>query len=277
MKKLLINGCSMVAGDAISWHNYYPDVDWNDYISVRKSHPVYTHDEITKMYVKYAFELRRLENLGGQLGKNLGFEVVDLSEDGNSNHNICMTTISYLSELSPEERKNYHVFIGWTEITRRLISDKGVYSNITIGHLSLPSFKHLNNYIKETIINRSDIDHLLDYFHNVISLQNYLKANNISYTFWNPLISIENIMYLVELLEQNKHPVNPYKHKLHFDRKDWITFGEEHPWLATETGTLWMRNRNTCLISETNMHPNLETITEFSKKVAEHIRTAILS
>ena len=104
-----------------------------------------------------------------------------------------MSTISFLEELSVQERKNYHVCIGWSEISRRLAwnPETNSFHNLNIYQLDSPHSAYFYTFIKENIINRDDIDHIMNYFHNIVSLQNYLKANDITYTFWNTLNHIK--------------------------------------------------------------------------------------
>ena len=45
-KKLLFNGCSMTAGDEITWDKHYPDIDWWENIYLTKPHAEYTKDQI---------------------------------------------------------------------------------------------------------------------------------------------------------------------------------------------------------------------------------------
>jgi len=274
-KKLLFNGCSMVAGDAVTWSNYYPDIDWFDHTHFsRKSHPKYTADEIEIMRLNYVHNLRKTDNLAGQVSKLTELVVDDISIDGNSNQNICMSTIGFLSELSQEERQTYHVCIGWSEHTRRTEweTDHGTFYNINIGHLEATCHANFHNYIKEAIVNRTDIDHTLNYFHNLITLQSYLKSNNITYTFWSTLTGPVSNNIIFQLEKKSVTNLIPYQHKLLFDKKDWLVFNEayEYPWI----GPCWNIEKKSW-ISDKNKHPNLETVIEFSKKVAEHVLTSI--
>ena len=48
MKTVLLNGCSFVAGDAVTWDTYFPDIDWMTHIYSRRLHPNYSSKEIWK-------------------------------------------------------------------------------------------------------------------------------------------------------------------------------------------------------------------------------------
>lgn len=268
-KKILFNGCSMTAGDAVTWDNYYPDVDFILHTHLKQPHPKYSLMEIHEMYWNYITNLRPLDNLSGQVHKLTGYDCTDLSEDGNSNQNIAMTTISFLSQLSPEERKNYHVCVGWSALARKTCwnsKEKNFY-NISPLTVRANGFEYFHNYIKEGLINLSNIDHVTDYFSNIVLLQSYLKANNITYTFWNTLAYVE-LPWVNALNNFNKHKkIIPYKHELLFDNQDWIAFrGSKQPWLDD----IWSAN-STKIISKDNLHPNLEEVIKLANQITEKI------
>lgn len=268
-KKLLFNGCSMTAGDALTWDKHYPDIDW---FNIRDTkHPKYSIDEMQAFFLNYRADLRILDNLGSHVGKLTGKSVVDLSDDGNCNQNICMTTIQFLEELSTQERKNYHVCIGWSAISRRMAWEPNLneFVNLTIGELDHVNKIYFHQYIKESMINRADADHIINYFHNIVSLQNYLKANAITYTFWNTLNHINCNLEI--LYTGNNKKIIPYKHKIMFNQTDWLSFDDcKYPWL----GLPWSLTTLYKGISKKNNHPNLESVIELAKKVAAHISTA---
>ena len=278
-KKLLFNGCSMTAGDEITWDKHYPDIYWWENIYLNKQHAEYTKDQIHLCYLNYTTNLRKHDNLSRQVSKLTGLVTEDLAEDGNSNQNICMSTISFLSVLTPEERKNYHVCIGWSSLARKTCWDPEFsnFVNLNINHLSSPNPNHtkFQNYVKEVLINGTDIDHTLEYFHNVIALQSYLKANEVTYTFWNTLITVPPLVKSILSKPTDIAEVTiPFKHELLFDKKDWISFEKDDiPWIENHW-TLYLLN-TTFTLSKVNRHPNLETVIEFSKKVATQIARSI--
>ena len=211
----------MTSGDALTWDKHYPDIDWFNFTYIK--HPKYSEHEIHAFFLNYRTNLRTLDNLGGQVGKLTGKSVVDLSDDGNCNQNICMTTIQFLAELSTQERKNYHVCIGWSERARRMAwdPDSNTFINLNIYELDHVNKIYFHQYIKESIINRSDADHIINYFHNIVSLQNYLKANDITYTFWNTLNHIKFNLNLIQDTNNHNKNIIPYKQKIMFNQTDW--------------------------------------------------------
>jgi len=273
-KKLLFNGCSMTAGDAVTWGHYYPDIDFGSHVFRKNPHPKYDPYEIGEMYLNYITNLRKHDNLAGQINKLTGCDCTDISEDGNSNQNICMTTIRFLSELSLEERKNYHVCIGWSSLGRKVVYDPEVnnFYNVNLHCIDIEHYKNIHNYIKEAIINRSDIDHVLDYFHNIISLQSYLSANNITYTFWNTLVYVKDD-WLDTINNIRNVKIVPYKHDLLFDKRTWISFDstKEQPW----KDDMWAHQTRDQVISKDNLHPNLEAVINLAKLITDRIRTMI--
>ena len=62
-KKLLFNGCSMIAGDAITWTKYYPDVEWGISLYHGNPHPKYSYNELIEKHNNYIYNLRRIDNL----------------------------------------------------------------------------------------------------------------------------------------------------------------------------------------------------------------------
>jgi hypothetical protein len=274
-KKLLFNGCSMTAGDAITWDKHNPDIDWWENLYLNKPHADYNMDQLRVLLNNYTENLRSHDNLSGQVGKLTGLEVKDISLDGNSNQNICISTISFLSELTLEERKNYHVFVGWTSLARKVCwnAEFSQFSNLNTHHLDASNYTYFSNYIKEVLINGTDMDHTLEYFHNVIALQSYLKANGVTYTFCNTMIEIPSTVLDI-LSKPIFNKVNPFKHELLFDKKDWISFEkDDFPWIENYWKSYIIKPVHT--ISEVNTHPNLETVIKFSKTVAAQIAISI--
>ena len=112
----------------------------------------------------------------------------------------------------------------------------------------------------------------MNYFHNIVSLQNYLKANDITYTFWNTLNHIKPTV-LANIKNYKYVKIKPYQHEVIFNQKDWLSFDDSaysaYPWL----GLPWSLTTLDKTISEKNLHPNLEAIIELAKKVVAHIST----
>jgi hypothetical protein len=255
----------MVAGDAVTWDVHYPDIDWDKHIYGRINHDTYSNQEIEQKRMNYMINLRKPDNLPGQVGKILGLPVDDLSVDGNTNQNICMTTISFLSKLSIEERKQCHVCIGWTELSRRTKwnPNRNEFFNLNV-HSKHDFF---SNYVKEVIFKSHEMDHSMNYLNNVITLQSYLISNDITYTFWNSLGTIKNIMSFKPMWQ-----ILPYQHELLFDKNDWLLFEDtEYPWCGNNFWEFQLSTNHNSFISNTNKHPNLKTVIDFSNKVANHV------
>ena len=151
------------------------------------------------------------------------------------------------------------------------LSNNKSFINLNISEIDSIHKIYFHQYIKESMINRHDIDHIMNYFHNIVSLQNYLKANDITYTFWNTLNDIKPAV--LENIKNYKHfKIKPYQHEVIFNQEDWLLFGDsEHPWLGPPWS--WSLLSLDKQISEKNRHPNLEAIIELAKKVVAHIST----
>lgn len=275
MKKILINGCSFTAGDAVTWHIHHPDIDWLKYIIQRKLHPVYSSKKIEACYNEYKLQLRKLDNIGGQLAKLLNTSVIDISLDGNSNDNISISTIGFLSKLKPEERKKYHVCIGWTEFTRRIrwIQRYGRFHNLHHGHIIDKKYILEKQFITEAIINSNDLDHLLNFLNNVILLENYLKNNDISYTFWKSLGISYNIAYvnLVSAVDNAVVDCNLFFHNNLMDASRWMPFDDNPlPWLGRAWSDI-VDADDQWIDKESNCHPNLLAIKKIAEQLSRHI------
>jgi len=189
MKKLLINGCSFVAGDAIVWHEYRMSLG-QEYASVPWETASVTHNSL---YQQYRHEYRPKFNMGAKLIENLGWtDKVDLSDDGSSNDMISMKTIAYLLSIPEEERQQFHVCVGWTSVMRlmKYVKTANVYANLHINHFGQtdhPMVKELHNYIRYCLVEAYDEDFSMNYIKNVILLESFLRSNNITYTFFRSL------------------------------------------------------------------------------------------
>jgi len=279
MKKILLNGCSFVAGDALTWDMHYPNINWIKHIFQGKLHPIYSAKQIEEFRMHYSNNLRPADNLKGQLEKLLTVSVTDLSVDGNSNDNIAMSTIGFLNKLSVKDRQQYHVCIGWTELTRRLkwLEKDKVFFNMHLSHLNHKAYKEYSGFIKESIINPHNLDHFYNFCRNVLLLQSYLKLNNISYTFWRNLgneLDIDELNLLYSRVG-DRNDYFPFNHTECFDKADWINFNDnQYPWLADAWGVTINETRQ--FVSHDNCHPNLESVKNFSLIVADKIKDSVL-
>lgn len=274
MKKILLNGCSFTAGDAVSWDKHHPDIDWNKYIFNKKLHPTYSSKQISSFMHEYTTTLRQTDNLKGQLTNLLNTTVVDISMDGNSNDNIALATIGFLSKLSPEEQREYHVCVGWTELTRRVrwLHDTNNFFNIHVYHINLEERKYEHPFIKEVIVNSHEFDHLVNYLTNIIMLESYLKANGISYTFWKSLglCYDRNSIYHPKSVHDNASKYSFFTYNNVIEPNHWLTFDDEPmPWL----GTPWVDvlSETKSFIDRHNHHPNLDAVKKLSVQLANQI------
>jgi hypothetical protein len=276
MKTLLFNGCSFTAGDEIVYKEYCEftrwDGDWGK--------P--TEGQLTA-YRDYKENFRPKYNMSAICANMLGTTVVDLSQDGNSNYSIALRTVNYINLLSSSEKENLHVCVGWTEPVRRARWCKKPFNCLSNIHAMMydnPFFSEHRDYIKSVLIDGDDIDHLIDYIQNLIMLENYLKTNKITYTFWRALggrVPEQNILDLRSEFILNKD----------------ISLDEN--WLSFRTGNLanslslrsnyvkeqhfryldysWQSGMSSInYISPRNSHPNKLTIEELSNRIVSHIQ-----
>lgn len=275
MKKLIVNGCSFVAGDALVWDQYiqeqgYPYISWEEIISKSRN------DFLEKIYFEYTLDYRKKQNLPAIISNFLNTTVTDLSLDGNSNDSISFETIQYLFTLPEKERQNYHIIIGWTAPSRNIKYSKKINSFINL-HIGLLDFKNefteeLKDYIIATTGKGYDEDHYLGYIKNIIMLESFLKANNCTYTFYRSLGWENDISFPIHSCLPN------FKYSefdgQYSDNNCWYQF-ESNKGLAltgSSIATEYLHNQPHNMVTEKNGHPNLKTITEFSKKLVEHIK-----
>lgn len=290
MKKIILNGCSWVAGDEILWAQFLiennqnpdsPDMQWNND----------KHTLIFKeLQNKYRTLYRGERNQGGMLSKELNTEVIDLSQDGNSNDNIALSTISKILTISKENRHNYHVIVGWTVKERRLLHIDNCWENVHISHCN----KETGNWPKwrqrlaAVMLEETDADWYINYFKNLIMLENFLKINNVTYTFYRSLGS-KNEFYNFSINKQR----DVFKIKLFnnlpqhsqirlesltpesIDSSNWLTFYEHDKdiGLASDSWTKYMQKEFDFqwYIREDNRHPNLTATQKLVEIIKDHL------
>jgi len=273
-----------MAGDEIAWEQYCLEtkgriLKWRDYWSDKER----TEDN-QKFLDHYRYTYRRQYNLPMATAIQLGCDRVDISEDGNSNDNIALSTISYLLNRPIEERKQYHVCIGWTSTCRFIKYIEGVsnsynshYSNLHVTHVGgehcQPELRRIQYYIDASFRALSDEDLWLNFVKNVMLLESFLINNGITYTFYKALGTINDVRSI--------GPFEPFKFVIPNDKvtndSNWYNFKplhyeeSKHPyendsWTTTvlEFGDYW--------VSEENTHPNLKAVGDFSKDLANFIR-----
>jgi hypothetical protein len=289
MKTIILNGCSWVAGDGIQWEQFLqengydvndPELSWK-YEGKRPA----LNEKLCKEYRLW----RPQFNQGGMLKNELKTEVIDLSQDGNSNDNICMTTINQVLSIPVEDRHNYHVIVGWTIKERKLLHIKDWHwYNVHIAHVEQQSEKweiHKPRIIG-AILEETKHDWYLNYIKNVMFLETFLKLNKVSYTFYRSLGSTDEFYEL-----DSKKVYNSFKINLTevsdkniilnnllpsiSDSANWLTFFEEekHNSLASHSWTRYMQKTFTWQwhISADNKHPNIKATTMLVDIIKNHL------
>lgn len=217
MKKILLNGCSFVAGDDIAW----------DY----ESNGPWPGNNLEKSEF-YKNNIRPQKNLKGQLNTRLSTDVYDLSEDGNNNTKIALTTYGFLERQLAAEKKDIHVCIGWTERSRQSLWSKSNNTFVTVNFAMLEHNKKLaktqkwsenvtndfENWLTPYLINNHEVNDILKDLMIIFFLENFLKSQGITYTFWNALNHPVNLNYINEAEKYfNLNLMNLT------DRKMWLT------------------------------------------------------
>lgn len=274
MKKIILNGCSWVAGDEIVWDKFCIEKGLGNlsyYSTVNESH-------LNNLRSEYRTSFRPKFNQAGILSNILNTEVIDLSRDGNSNDSISMTTINYLLGIPRDERKNYHVIIAWSILTRKLLYLKhsGGWDCVHLNNLY-----HKDHETKMRIINsltsNEPPDWYLNYFINVFLLQNYLELNNITYTFYRSLGNKGEFFnekgFMVDLynnLQVNIQNLTPQS----IDNSNWLTFNEnEDLGFVSDSWTEYCYKHfgNTWYIRDDNKHPTLNCTTLLCEKIKNYL------
>jgi len=284
MKKIILNGCSWVAGDEIAWDLfcYEKNLIDEDYKTFNDRY----HNTPTKsLYTEYKEVFRKNYCQAAYLEKYLNTEVVDLSSDGNSNDTICISTINYILGIPAEERKNYHVIIGWTLLQRLLMFLQPHWENIHVSHVDSKRLAKFKDRIMNTVIIPFNEDWYLNYVKNVLLLENFLFANNITFTFYRSLGTHSEICHknfvndlalkikLPDELHSGIRLSNLTPSKL--SSNNWLTFYPEHQnfGICSDSWTRYMEEHFTgqWMISTKNKHPNRKFTEKLSKIISDFI------
>jgi hypothetical protein len=220
---------------------------------------------------------RKQFNLPAIISNILGCDRIDMSHDGKSNESITIETIAYLNGLTKEERKNHHVIIGWTCISRILkySPTQKIFLNLTAQHYSEhtedPAKTELKEHIKAQILGGDDQDFILDYIRNVMLLENYLISNNITYTFYRAL---DDGLYKFKNIGPFDHFSNV---KLNVERctnhTNWYKFNEHN--ITPINGLGWNMlffNKSDHWVNHLNSHPGFLAINDFSPRLADFVK-----
>ena len=277
MKTLLFNGCSFMAGDELVWDNYCiskgrPVIDWNTFWLQN-----YRNPETNEFVKEYRFDYRRLHNLPMAVATHLASSRIDISEDGNSNDSIAISTIAYLLSKTSEERKQFHVCIGWSSNSRFLkyIDSINSFTNIHVNHVGgghgQLELRDLQDYIDIVFTKNTDEDFWLNYVKNIMLLENFLISNGITYTFYRALGGNG------ESRDLKTFP--PFDFDLPStaitNHSNWYSFQTSEDigrWpIKQNSWTSTIVSEESQWISANNRHPNLKAVTIFSAQLADFI------
>lgn len=267
MKTILLDGCSFVAGDAIAWDIFKPEQSWKSFLMSEKAEWT---EEFAKTKTDYV-SFRKLHNLGGQLGKITGAKIIDLAIDGSANRYTAMRVISHLSRLPSDERKNYHVCIGWSGFRRYYKWAKAVNRYVTLHHITANNshaltdiHKELGEYLNSLLLYNYDTDLVLNYVCDIMFLENFLIANDVTYTFWRS-IGDEVVPHVA-----NEATCQVGNKGEFTDHKRWLTLVEgEVAWRGSTWHNLLTPND---FVYDNNQHPNLSAATKMATLISTHIQ-----
>lgn len=272
-----------MAGDEVAWDQYCLEkrgclLKWRDFFSDKQRSV-----EDNQFMFDYRLEYRRLHNLPMKVATELGLERVDISEDGRSNDDIALSTIGYLINLPPEERKQYHVCIGWTSISRFIkyvgntpSNFKPQFYNLHNNHVGgvhkQLELSNIQSYIDISFRALTDEDFWLAFVRNIMLLENFLINNEITYTFYKALGTANDVRII--------GPFPPFDPVIPSDKVTndscWYNFKKakvsEHPyendsWCSTVIE--YPMNH----ISKENGHPNLKAVNLFAIALSNFIRS----
>jgi hypothetical protein len=281
MKKLLINGCSFVAGDEVVWDQYLKSLGKDQDRSISWGTVSNSHNDIYQQYIN---DYRPKFNLGSKLIENLGWaDKIDLSDDGSSNDMISIKTIAYLMSIPEKDRQQFHVCIGWTSVSRLMKYTKyaNVYINLHVNHFGLkgnPTVDELSNYIRYSLVEAYDEDFAMNYVKNVILLESFLKANNITYTFFRSLGTQHDFKQDDFKPFNEYNPQNPHFAKDRISNiSNWYSFLDKRDVNTYEPmyGISWCDStvlRKPNMLLPNNGHPNMNAVLDLAKPLSNFIK-----
>ena len=276
MKTLLFNGCSFMAGDELVWKQYQKEfnketVPWFN----KENQPLSLTDvEFRNEYVEY----RKRFNLPAVISRNLGCEKIDLSRDGKSNEMIAVETIAYINTIDKEERKNYHVIIGWSSLSRimKYSKESKLFVDLTAGHYDKhnedPAKNALKEHIKVRILGGDDEDFILDYVKHIMLLENYLIANHVSYTFYRGLDDTTFDFKTIGPLGYQSNSKLQIKDCTNHGHWYKFTDNQQTPINGVGWGSEFF-----CMphkwVTPLNSHPGIEYVNDFAMRLSNFIKT----
>jgi hypothetical protein len=278
-KKIIFNGCSFMAGDEIAWEQYRKEVGngltWDQFCSIEQ---VKTNTD-REYWDNYQNIYKRNYNLPQFVINSLGLNVdnkIDISTDGKSNDMISISTINYILNIPPEERKNYHVVIGWTSIYRvmKYTSKYKTFMNLNVDHVykTVVGSDDYKEYITAVIINADNEDIAMNYFKNVIMLENFLLANNITYTFYRAIGSANECIIREHRFDPG-HIIGALPLDKISNGNNWIKFynTDTNPIIGESWTSLHLNNQPDNWIRNGNGHPNMAVAIAMANVIKDKI------
>lgn len=261
MKTLLFNGCSFVAGDDLVWDQFRRQYQISDSIT---STDLMIGGQWNELYDQYT-QYRRSYNLPRKVSEALGIDTVDLSRGGQSNDSIAWRTLEFLNKVLPENRRDYHVVVGWTALARSMKywprADQFVDLVLTESQIDsegdhpIAKYRDMDQWCDALIKYQTDQDLNLDFLKNVMLLEQYCRSHGISYTFFRSMGTIGDLDHI------NSQGLT--------DTQRWLKFPNQKQWLTS----IWQQQLEISQwISPKNSHPNSFAVAKFTDILAPKIR-----
>ena len=284
MKKIVFNGCSFMAGDELVWDDYSKEVgnklSWEWFTTA----PSEQHtNENRDTWNEYHDVYKRKYNLPQHVSELVGIDTdnkIDLSNEGKSNDMISLSTINYILSIPIEDRHNYHVVVGWSSIARvmKFVKRFNSFINLNPNQLGKHDFtSDYEDYIKVVLINADDVDLYINYIKNILLLENFLKANGISYTFYRALGTSKDFI-TQSLVFKSGNLQDTFCMVESLDSKCWINFTsteDTHPCLGESWTSAMLEvvgHKRNFWVSPKNAHPNLNSVKSFAAIIAHKLK-----
>ena len=277
MKKIILNGCSWVAGDEIAWdlfciENNLVGEDFYEFVT----------KDFAGVLSQYRYVFRPYHNLRSMLAQRLHTDVIDLSADGNSNDGMTINTMNYLLGLPKEERKNFHVIIGWTILQRKALFLDDHWKSLHVGHYGEEKYKKHEDRLLGAIVLDNNEDWYLNYFRNVMMLESFLKKENITFTFYRSLGSHSQFYNNSKLKISLKNTPNPKKDPFSLenftysslDKDSWLSFYNDDEFTLTcESWTTYMQEFiPNWQVNQKNKHPGRLAMNQLADRMSQFIQ-----
>jgi hypothetical protein len=265
-----------MAGDEIVWKQYCIEngrsgLGWHDFLSKMS-------DSQNDFWNNYRYDYRMKHNLPSRVAKRLNSKHNDIAIDGNSNDKIAFSTINYFLNISPVERKNYHACIGWTTTSRLMKFSKisNSYFNLHINHIggeTNPILQELKDYLMIALGKSYDEDFFMNFMKNIIMLENFCIANDITYTFYKSLGTPQDTAPTGYVALSPPYTGHILTDKI-TNHDNWMRFDDEYlPYMGHSWTSAILKKHEHLYVSKTNGHPNVEA----AEALSEMIKTKIIS